>query len=226
MIKLTDHVARTLEKENAYRNLVWKPEGNNQLGRPRNKEENNIEIKLEEIGLKGVNWINLSPVKHQWKAFLNTEMKLQVLYNRKIVSVWENLSFSWMTLIDRVGLGLLHWLSFCLFNIPMIYKSDMHIIKDLTYTTIFLSVLQPLWTYSQLSTQPSTHLLTYLPTQLAAYPLFHPRHNLSNLIWWNQNNIKMFVTTAAKITTTIKTRYKYRDVIRVSVTYTSIKRIF
>jgi hypothetical protein len=55
MVKLTEHVARTREKENAYRNLVWKPEGKSPFGRPRNREENNIKIKLKGIGWKGVN---------------------------------------------------------------------------------------------------------------------------------------------------------------------------
>jgi hypothetical protein len=44
MVKLTDHVARTREMENAYRNLVCKSERNIPNGRPRNKEENNIKI--------------------------------------------------------------------------------------------------------------------------------------------------------------------------------------
>jgi len=39
IVKLTDHVARTREKEKAYRNLVWKPEGKSPIFRPRNKEE-------------------------------------------------------------------------------------------------------------------------------------------------------------------------------------------
>jgi hypothetical protein len=55
MVKLTDHVASTREKENGPRNLVWKPEGKSPIGRPRNKDENNIKIKLKGIGWKGVN---------------------------------------------------------------------------------------------------------------------------------------------------------------------------
>jgi hypothetical protein len=38
MVKLTEHVARIREKENAYRNLVWTPEGKIPIGRPMNKE--------------------------------------------------------------------------------------------------------------------------------------------------------------------------------------------
>jgi hypothetical protein len=53
MLKLTEHVARTGEKQNAYRNLVWKPEGKSPIGRPRNKGESNIKIKLKGMGWKG-----------------------------------------------------------------------------------------------------------------------------------------------------------------------------
>ena len=53
MVKLTGHVARTREKGNAYRNLVWRPLGKSSLGRARNKEEDNIKMKLKVIGRKG-----------------------------------------------------------------------------------------------------------------------------------------------------------------------------
>ena len=53
MVKLTGHVARTREKGNAYRNLVWRPLGKCPLGRARNKEEDNIKMKLKVIGRKG-----------------------------------------------------------------------------------------------------------------------------------------------------------------------------
>lgn len=53
IVNLTDHVARTREKENAYRNLVWKLADKFQLGRPKNKEEDNIKIKLKVIGKNG-----------------------------------------------------------------------------------------------------------------------------------------------------------------------------
>ena len=58
IVKLTDHVARTTEKEKAYRNLVWKPEGKTPIGRPRNKEENNIKTKLKGIGWKSCTEFN------------------------------------------------------------------------------------------------------------------------------------------------------------------------
>jgi hypothetical protein len=47
-------------KENAYRILVGKPEGKRPLGRPRRRWVDNIKIDLREIGLGGMDWIDLA----------------------------------------------------------------------------------------------------------------------------------------------------------------------
>jgi hypothetical protein len=54
------HVARIVEKRNAYRISVGKPEGNRSLGRPRRKWADNIKIDLREIKWDGMDWINLA----------------------------------------------------------------------------------------------------------------------------------------------------------------------
>jgi hypothetical protein len=43
-----------MEKRNAYRMLVGKPEGKRPLGRPRRRWVDNINIDLKEIGWNGV----------------------------------------------------------------------------------------------------------------------------------------------------------------------------
>jgi hypothetical protein len=65
-------------KRNAYRVLVGKPEGKRLLGRPRCRWVDNIKIDLREIGLDGMNWIDLAQDRDQWRALVNTVMKLQV----------------------------------------------------------------------------------------------------------------------------------------------------
>jgi hypothetical protein len=54
MIKLrmrwTGHVERMGKKRNAYRVLVWNPEGKKPLGRPRRGWVENIKIELREMG--------------------------------------------------------------------------------------------------------------------------------------------------------------------------------
>jgi hypothetical protein len=54
------HVTR-IEKRNAYRILVGKPEGKRPLGRPRRRWVDNIEMDLREVGWDGRDWIDLAP---------------------------------------------------------------------------------------------------------------------------------------------------------------------
>jgi hypothetical protein len=46
-----------MEKRNAYRILVGKPEGKRPLGRPRRRWVDNIKMDLREIGWDCVDWI-------------------------------------------------------------------------------------------------------------------------------------------------------------------------
>jgi hypothetical protein len=48
------------EKRCVYRVLMGKPEGKRQLGRPRRKWEDNIRMYLQEVGCKGMDWIELA----------------------------------------------------------------------------------------------------------------------------------------------------------------------
>jgi hypothetical protein len=49
-----------VEKKNAYRILVGKPEGKRQLGRPRRRLVGNIKMDLREIECDGVDWIDMA----------------------------------------------------------------------------------------------------------------------------------------------------------------------
>jgi hypothetical protein len=49
-----------MDKRNTHRILVGKPKGKRPLGRPRNKCVNNIKIDLRDIGLDGMDWIDLA----------------------------------------------------------------------------------------------------------------------------------------------------------------------
>jgi hypothetical protein len=72
------HVARMGETKNAYRILVGKPEGKRPLARPRRRWVDNIKIDLREIGWDGVDWVDLSQDRDQWRALVNTVMNLRV----------------------------------------------------------------------------------------------------------------------------------------------------
>jgi hypothetical protein len=58
-MRCTGHVAR-MEKINAYRVLVGKPEGKRLLGIPRRRRDDNIKMHLREVGWGGMDWIDLA----------------------------------------------------------------------------------------------------------------------------------------------------------------------
>jgi hypothetical protein len=88
------HVAR-MGKRNAYWILVGKPEGKSPLGRPIRRLVDNIKIDVREIGWDCKDWIDLAQDREQWRALVNTVMKLRIPYNiRKFLSGCTIGSFS------------------------------------------------------------------------------------------------------------------------------------
>jgi hypothetical protein len=67
-----------VEKRNAYRILVGKPEGNRPLGRPRRWWVDGIKIDLREIRSGGKDWIYLAQDRDQCRILVNTAMNLRV----------------------------------------------------------------------------------------------------------------------------------------------------
>jgi hypothetical protein len=68
------------EKRNAYRILVGKSEGKRPLRSPRHTWVDNIKIDLkrDRMGWYGLDWIDLAQDGDQWRALVNTVMKLRV----------------------------------------------------------------------------------------------------------------------------------------------------
>jgi hypothetical protein len=67
------------EERKVYKVLVGKPEGKRPLGRPRRRWEDGIRMDLREIGLGGVDWIQLSRDRDRWRAVVSAVMNLRVL---------------------------------------------------------------------------------------------------------------------------------------------------
>jgi hypothetical protein len=67
-----------VEKRNAYRILVGKPEGKRPLGRPRRRWVDNIKTDFGEIEWNGLDWMDVALDVDQWKALVNTVMNLRV----------------------------------------------------------------------------------------------------------------------------------------------------
>jgi hypothetical protein len=70
-MRLVGHVARMGERRGAYRVLVRTPEGKRPLGIPRRKWEDNIKMDLQEVGCRGMDWIDLAQVRDRWRAVMN-----------------------------------------------------------------------------------------------------------------------------------------------------------
>jgi len=66
------------ERRGVCRTLVWKPEGNRVLGRPRRRWDDNIKMDLQERGCGGMDWIEPAQDRDRWRAVVNAVMKLGV----------------------------------------------------------------------------------------------------------------------------------------------------
>jgi hypothetical protein len=72
------YAARMMEKINAYRVLLGKPEGKRPPGRTTRRWKDNNKAGLREIGWGAINWINLAQDMDFWRVRMNTVSKLWV----------------------------------------------------------------------------------------------------------------------------------------------------
>jgi hypothetical protein len=63
-------------EERPYRFLVGKPEGKRPVGRTRPRWEDKID--LQEVGLMGMDWIDLAQDRDRWLALVNAVINLRV----------------------------------------------------------------------------------------------------------------------------------------------------
>jgi hypothetical protein len=66
------------ENRDAYRILAEKPEGERSQGRPRLRWVDSIKIDFIEIGWGGMDWIDLTQDRDEWRVLLNAVMNLRV----------------------------------------------------------------------------------------------------------------------------------------------------
>ena len=64
------------ERRGVYRVLVWNREGKRPLGRTGRRWEDNI--KMDEVGCRGMDWIELAQDRDRWRALVNAVMNLRV----------------------------------------------------------------------------------------------------------------------------------------------------
>jgi hypothetical protein len=57
--------------------LVGKPGGKRPLGKPRHRWEDDIKMKLHDVGCGVMGWIELAEDKDSWQALVNAVMNLR-----------------------------------------------------------------------------------------------------------------------------------------------------
>jgi hypothetical protein len=75
-------VARMGDWRKLYKVLVGKPERKRPLGRPMRKWEDWIRLDRREVGLVGVDWIQLAQDRDRWRATVHAAMNLRDLAPR------------------------------------------------------------------------------------------------------------------------------------------------
>jgi hypothetical protein len=76
----------SVERRNAYRLLVGKPEGKRPLRRPRRRWVDNIGMDLGEVGWGDMDWIDLAQDGSRWRAVVNSVLNLRVPWNAEKLS--------------------------------------------------------------------------------------------------------------------------------------------
>ena len=57
------------------------PEGNRRFERKMHNQEDNIKMDLQEVGCKGMDWLDLAHDRERWRALVHAVMKVRVPYN-------------------------------------------------------------------------------------------------------------------------------------------------
>jgi len=78
IVRWAGHVACMGKRRGAYRDLVGKPEGTRPLGRLRHTWEFNIKKDLQEVGCRGMDWIDLAHDRDRWWPLVNAVMIIHV----------------------------------------------------------------------------------------------------------------------------------------------------
>ena len=97
------HVARMWERRSVYRISVGKSEGKRQLGRPRHRWEDNINMDFQEVVGRDMDWMELVQDRDGWREHVNVVMNLRNPWNAgNFLTSCEQVSFWRRTLLSAV----------------------------------------------------------------------------------------------------------------------------
>ena len=77
-LRWAGHVARMEESRSVFKILTGKPTGKRPLGRPRHRQEDNIRMDLEEIGIYAGNWVDSAQDRGYQRTLVNAALSLRV----------------------------------------------------------------------------------------------------------------------------------------------------
>jgi hypothetical protein len=98
------NLARMGEGRDMYRVLVGKPEGKRPLGTPRRRWEDNIKMRLQEVGCGGVDRIELAQDRDRWRALVNAVMNVRIPSDAgNFLASCKPVSFSRRTVLHGVS---------------------------------------------------------------------------------------------------------------------------
>ena len=69
---------RMVDTRSLYRVLVAKPDGKRPLGKSRHRWEDDMKVDLQELGLEGIDWIDLAQDREKWRTLVNAVTNLRV----------------------------------------------------------------------------------------------------------------------------------------------------
>jgi hypothetical protein len=117
-MKWAENVSRMRKQRNLYRLSVGKPEGKWQLEEPICRWEDKIKTGVKAIAWSGIDWIDLSNDRDQWRVLMNTIMNPQIPLNFlsssktvQLAAFQETLSYIKQIWLSKVNLCLMYNLS-------------------------------------------------------------------------------------------------------------------